>query len=297
MPDDPRVFRGVLRPLVIPPCQLSLDDLKLLAQLLATLAEEAAEKSVVALRPTHGQSDEEFNTMKAEVRQLLLLNVQVRGAGGDWIGGPPELVLDVGPMPDVVDEVTFDSAFAYRARVNQVPSHSFEVTLDFRRQRVFDFRAAPAIDGDNRTGAIVQGSDRTWANGVYAQIGAFFTERATRRGWLYRTHAYDVLLALIGFPVAILWVYRVDQWLASARTHFSTSVAVGIYVYVVIMGLYVFRLIFNYIRYMLPKYEGPRRGTRGAVKERVALVALVASWLSSAVYELVKAVLRASIGR
>ena len=95
MPDDPSVFRGVIRSLDLPSCALSVDDLRLLANLLGTLAAEAAEKAVADLRPTQGQKPEELAAMQAELRKLLRLSVQVQGAGGDWINGPPELACPI----------------------------------------------------------------------------------------------------------------------------------------------------------------------------------------------------------
>src|SRR5262245_21952150 len=133
-------LKGVNRRLMLPPCRVSADDLRKLATKMDGYAKEAADREVAGFTKLETQSAEEFEKFKSEVRDLLRLTVRVQSDTDEWRSGPAADVLTDDLLPDVVAQITYDSAFLYRARTNGTPINGVLLNLDFRRRAVFDFR-------------------------------------------------------------------------------------------------------------------------------------------------------------
>jgi hypothetical protein len=77
------LVRGITRQVPIPSCSLGIDDLHRLFQILQRKASEAADEQIAGLQQQQGQTPEQFNSAKGNVRSLLNLVVRVQGSNGE----------------------------------------------------------------------------------------------------------------------------------------------------------------------------------------------------------------------
>ncbi len=282
--------RLVTRTFAPPSCSLNVEDLRELHGRLNRLAGEAADLQVRSLTRLEGQSPEDFDAFIQRLRVSCELVVVVNGANGEAIAGTS--VLD--QVPVNLDRIVFASAFRFRAQAGQDPLNSFTVTLDFRRPRAFQGLLG-ILEEHNESNIVINGQDTTWVNGVAAELREFFNARSTKRDWLHTPQSYSIA-ALFGIPLSLYWVYRIDSWLRPSTFLIPEAIKVAVYVYIVLIIMFIYRVTFNVARHTFPVIEGPERETRGIWLQRTPLGVLVAGLLSDILLEAGKVVLRL-IGR
>ena len=273
---NPTLARGVTRQFPVPSCLLGVNDLDRLFKILQAKASEAADVQVAGLRVQPGQTVEQFNEAQSTLRSLLNLVVRVQGSNGEWTAANTNEPLREESLPISIASIQYDSSFLFRGRFNNTyPQNSFMVTLDFTRTDVLDLTNTVVASTLNQSAVVVSGANVTWVNAVTQELRAFFQERATKRGLLYSRYTYDVLVLLIGIPVSFNVVYHFDRFLRPVLK-LPDALFVALYVYLVLVALLVFRLLFNYAKWILPKVEGPSRkhGLPGFHKTALTAIAL-----------------------
>jgi hypothetical protein len=108
---------------------------------------------------------------------------------------------------------------------------------------------------------------------------------------LHTHYIYDLLLAVVGFPASLAWIYEIDKLARKSGIEMPTALFAAICVYITLMVLILFRLLFNYARWVFPRVEGPDRMKRGPWKHRAALATLSSGLFSAAIYDLIRLVL------
>jgi hypothetical protein len=271
-PTAPILFKGTNRQFVIPACLLRPNDLRRLYRLLEQKAKEAADRQVAAMTLPQGQTQVDFDRFKTSVRETLVLNLRLQTKSGSWVGGQAIDPLEDEQLLDGITRIEFDSCFLFRLRFNNAtPNNAFLVVIDLVRPSILDMGPDPM---QNTSLATISGSDVTWANGLCAELEAFFQQSTTRRGWLHQRQSYTALLFLLGFPLSFDIVYHLDR-LIRQRTPLPEALSVAMYVYVVLVTLFLFRILFNYARWVFPKVELDAPRQHIGVRHRVAISALV----------------------
>lgn len=279
IPAAPTIVSGTNRHVAIPSCSLTADDLRRLYEVLEKKAGEAAAHQVSALQQLPGQTAEQFEQAKQNIRSSLALVVQVQGNTGEWTGSRTSEALLDRSLPDTVAAVDYNSAFLFRTQFNLQPQNSFSVYLDFARTSILDMSAEPT---SNRSAGLISGANATWVDGTYEELHRFFNERSTARGWLHSRRAYDVAVLVLGFPASFALVYRADRFLRPLL-RVPDALFVALYVYLVLVALFGFRLLFNYAKWVFPKCEGPTR--QGGPKFHKAVLVAIGGTLLSLVTE------------
>jgi hypothetical protein len=279
------LVRGITRQVPIPSCSLGIDDLHRLFQILQRKASEAADEQIAGLQQQQGQTPEQFNSAKGNVRSLLNLVVRVQGSNGEWTAANTSDPIREDSLPLSIASIQYDSSFLFRGHFNTQPQNSFLVALDFTRANILDLTNPSVAGGPNQSAIGVSGVNVTWVNGVTQELQVFFKERKTARGWLHSRHAYDVLVLLIGFPLSFNLVYHFDKVLRPILT-LPDALFVALYVYLVLVVLLGFRLLFNYAKWVLPNIEGPARGHGGPRFHKMVLAAVALTLLTRLVTSL-----------
>lgn len=284
VPVAPTIVSGNFRHLAIPSCSLTTDDLRRLYEVLEQKAREAADYQVATLQQLPGQTPEQFEQVKQNIRSSLALVVQVQGSTGEWTGSRTSEALLDSSLPDTVAAVTYDSAFLFRTQFNLHPQSSFSVNLDFTRTSILDMSAEPA---SNKSAGLISGVNASWVAGTYDVLHKFFDERSTARGWLHSRRAYDVAVLILGFPASFALVYRADRFLR-LLLQVPDALFVAFYVYLVLIALFGFRLLFNYSKWVFPKCEGPTRRQGGPKFHKAVLLAIGGTLLSLVIETLLR---------
>lgn len=271
--------RGTIRQFVIPACSLGSEDLRRLHEVLRKRAGDVKAFQVGSLQRQPGQSDEQFQAFKDQVSALLDLLVKVDSGTGDWVAGTGADVLSDKELPDFITSVTYDSAFLFRGQMKTEPQNSFIVFLDFSRTQILDLTNLALGPEQNKSMVRVAGVDSTWVKAVNDDLRNFFNLRKNLRGWIHSRFSYDAVLWLVGFPADVECVYRIDR--ALKLNQLPSSVSVLLYVLVFLLLLIVFRVLFNYTKWVFPKVEGP--GRRAWPTFHRAFVVLIGATLVSIV--------------
>lgn len=257
-PPAPVMARGTARQFAISSCSLAADDLRKLYAILERRANEASTYEIGTLIQQAGQTAEQFAQAKEAARILLKLAATVYSSSGDWIGNTTGDALADSNLPDSISQIVYDSAFLYRAQLRVEPQNSFTVILDFSRTHVLDLTNLSMVPDPNKSSARISGANDAWVKATHDDLFHFFRERKTARGWLYFQFAYDFLVWFIGLPAALAAVYRIGSW-TKPKLNLPISVAAPLYVMFFLLCLLIFRVVFNYAKWVFPKLEGPNR--------------------------------------
>lgn len=258
---------------------MTADDLRRLYVILDRKAREAAEQQAAVIQRLPEQTAQQFEEVKRDLRSSLALVVRVQGINGEWTGSTTKEALLDESLPDSIAAVEYNSAFLFRTRFGVEPQNSFSVNLDFSRTGILDMTNLSSEPASNKSGGSISGSNVTWVNGTYEELRKFFDERATARGWLHSRHAYDVAVLVVGIPSSFALVYRIDR-LVRPLLQVPDALFVALYVYLVLMALFGFRLLFNYAKWVFPRMEGPTRRQGGPKLHKAVLIAIGGTLLS-----------------
>lgn len=286
---DPSHYRGVFRRANIPPCVVSVQDLRRLYADLSEKAADALERHIASVQKPEATSDEDWEALKERVRAIGHLSAVVIGADGEQNVAQSATPLTEEQLPDRIVSVTFDS-FASLQRESITPLNRFRLNLDFTEPPAFGVYNPWNVPTPNGSNVEVTGADSTWATGVYESVLGFFRARARRRGWLHSPVTFNLLNWLVGMPAALWMVYRLDALGAQLFSSMDTVLRGAIYVYTVLFVLLIFRLIIGGFRWTFPLVE--IQGARSSTVRR--LLNLV---LSSILLALAYDVLRTLIWR
>jgi hypothetical protein len=262
----PALAAGISRQWPVPACSLTLADLRRLFDILKSKASEATNEQLSQPR-LPSQTD-------ADVRNAMDLVLRTQGTNGEWSVANSTAPITDDSAPALLTNVFYECGQLYRARYGGLfPQNSFTIALDFKRTRIGDLTNLALAEGLGSSTVSVTGMNSTWVNAVDLELRTFFRDRANRRGWLHSKFAYDLALVFLAFPLILDGIYKLDNRL-STLIKLPAAVFVALYVYLVLVGLYGFRIFFNYVKWVFPKIEGPPQRNKGAIVHKMILTAI-----------------------
>lgn len=252
----PSFAKGTTRQFQIRACCLKAEDLRRLYKILETRAREFASQAIGMLRQLSDQTDEQFKQVKENATSLLKLVVIVNASTGDWVSSSTDEALSDASLPDSIASIVYDSGFLFRGQMKIEPQNSFKVIIDFSRTQVLDLTNLWISPSSNTSSVLITGTNDTWVKAVHDDLRNFLDERATLRRWLYSRYTYDILVWTIGIPTSLAFVYHIDKW-TKLTANSPGAVRIPLYVALFLLGLLIFRFLFNYAKWAFPKIESP----------------------------------------
>jgi hypothetical protein len=278
-------YRGLSHFTDIPPCAVSIADLRRLYRELSVKTGEALERHLSPWQRPADMSSEEFEALKQQAREIGTLTVIVDGAGGERIVSSSAEALDDDKLPENITAITFDSAAAIQTQ-NVTPLNRFKLKLDFTEPPGFNVYNPWDQPTPNASQLEVYGPDHTWVTAVQEATLSFFTRRRRRRKWLHSATTFNLLNYVLAFPGALWIVYRVDSHFAHALSGIHTALKGALYIYVFLLSLLVFRIIIGGFRWIFPVIEID--GAR-STKVRVVAGTVLSSIILALLYDILKA--------
>lgn len=277
-------YRGLFRTASIPPCKLSLEDLQRLRAELKGSADVAVERHIATITKPAEQSEEVFDAALRDLRALAGPVVRILGARGEQATGVTEDVFN--NLPDRVTQIAFESATALES-YNVRPINRFSLTLDFSEPPKVGEYNAVGERTPNNSKLDVAGDDTAWVNGVYETAMSFFRDRKRKRnwGWIHSRYTYNLLQILLAGPAGMWLAYRFDGWLVE---HWQTAhiiVRSAIFLYVVLLGLWIYQTLIGSLRWAFPVVE--LEGSRSGIT-RTTVGGIVTALLVSLGYDVLK---------
>lgn len=184
-----------------------------------------------------------------------------------------------------------DSESTLRHAHNFYPHNSFKIFLEFNKPKIFDLSLMPNHETPNESNIEVKGYDATWVNGVFSEIKKFIEDRSSTLSIVHNHSVYDVLLWMLGFPLSFWICFKLSVQIEDAfggNNEFLTS---ALYFYAFIATLFIFRVLFHYLRWVCPLVEYRCKGNRMLV-HRALFSILSIGWVGQFLYDLAKLVLK-----
>lgn len=235
---------------------LSLDkeDMRKFCKILQERTYAAAEIEVQKFN--RGEKNEaELNKALQTLREGFELRLTVAGIAGEELYGSIEEVFNSANFPEQVKSLYVNSEHVLVALHNYYPLNSFEIFLDFSKPSIFDFSLMPSLGTPNESNYEVRGYDATWVNGVFSEITKFINQRSSTVSIVHNHSVYDFLLWFIGFPLAFWTCFRLSSLIESLDSSFNNFIISAVYFYSFIAALFLFRILFHYLRWVCPLVE------------------------------------------
>lgn len=267
-------------------CSFSKVDLETLCRTLQESSNEAADEEVNHYIPID-RDPEKIASDIASLREGYRIKVTVQGMDDERIHGTIPAVFDSPRFPDRVKRLYINSALELKNSYNWTPRNHFELLLDFTKPEFFNLPLSPSASTPNASNFLVTGLNSTWVNGVYHAVKGFVKNRKTRRQFFHRHSVYDLLLLCGGLPFAFGISYKLSRWINTVFGEISGVLQGAAYVYVFYFSLILFRILFDYGRWVFPIVEYIE-STNIALKHRVFLATLAMAVVGNFVYDMFK---------
>ena len=282
-----RFFQWQVSPIAA--CRLSRDDIKRLYKIIdEKLIQERDHMINSVLVQQENETFEHFQKRRTGVRDAFMTTITVTGTYGENITGHGETFLDSAIIPEKISKIYFDTKTRAAALLSFTPLNWANILLDFTVPSPLTVTALPSAPTENASGYTVTAQNEAWGTSLHARLDKFFTERKTSWDWLHRQGMYDLLLMVVGFPLALWGAARMGHILLEGK-ELPTVISTAAYVYLFFALLNVFRGTFTYARWVFPKIELiSQNSSIGA--QRVALLAILLGVIASAIWDAVKAI-------
>src|SRR5207245_3864549 len=128
---DPATFRQLSLTAAVPPCTISIDDLKRLYLELESKTREAFERYAAGIQRPADMPIAEFQRLRTQAADLAHVTVLIVGAGGEQLASTTADLLEPIHLPEAITSIVFDSAVSLQAANVTLPNQ-FRVYLDLR---------------------------------------------------------------------------------------------------------------------------------------------------------------------
>ena len=269
-------------------CAFSKADLQALCERLQEWGDKASEEEVKHYQPLD-RTPEQLLADIASLREGFKIKVTVQGIDDERIFGTIAAVFNSPRFPDKVKSLYINTQQNLKDLYNWLPRNHFQLFLDFTKPGIFNLSLSPSGSTPNASSIRVSGLDSTWVNGVYSEVTNFIKRKETRRRFLHRHSVYDWLILCGGFPFAFSIAYKLSGLINNLFDVYSGILKSAAYVYVFYFSLLLFKMLFDYARWIFPIVEY-KESTDTAQKHRAILVVLVLGVLVNLLYDMLKIV-------
>jgi len=271
---------------------LSLDkeELKKFCDILQERANSAAEIEI-GLFEKREQTDEQYKANQETLRNSFELKITISGKNGEELWGTIEEVFNSVNFPIEVKSLYIDSESTLRHVHNYYPHNSFKIFIDFNKPKIFDLSLMPSHSTPNESNIEVKGYDPTWVNGVYSEIKKYINERSSSFSIVHVHSIYDILLWVLGLPASFWVCSKLSTHIETVFSQENTFATNALYVYAFIATLFVFRVLFHYLRWVCPLVEY-RSKENIMLAHRAVLAILCIGWFGQFVYDIAKWLLK-----
>ncbi|WP_211315293.1 hypothetical protein [Photobacterium lipolyticum] len=270
---------------------LSLDkeDLRRFCDILQERANAAAEIEV-GLFEQNNQTDEQYAENIKTLRESFLLRVTIAGKDGEELWGPIDEVFCSVNYPEQVKSLYVDSESTLRYAHNYYPHNTFKIFFDFSKPRVFDLSLLPSTGTPNESNVEVNGYDATWVNGVFSEIKKFLDNRSSKMSFVHNHSVYDVLLWILGFPLSFWVCSKLSSTIEEAVVD-NAFINSALYLYTFVATLFIFRVLFHYLRWVCPLVEYRCKGNL-MLAHRALFSILSVGWFGQFLYDIAKWIIK-----
>ncbi len=229
-------------------CAVNLDVLR---RVHAVLKEAAAEAASLHERKQYAPVPEG----PAELQRRYRVMVIIRGAQGELTAMDDIAAIEPDVLPYPLTSVEFNIGFNYKAATGNEAFNRAIIRFDFTRPPAFDISIPSSEPTPNSSIINILGADTLWVAGSFERVNAIICQTAVNSSWLHRKHAYDVLVSILGFPLAILLGALAGTHVPLPSGVNGQLIQLGVAFFVGLLTLMALRIAFSLIRWLLPYIE------------------------------------------
>jgi len=271
---------------IITSLSLDKEELEKICVILQERAKTAAEIEISNFQKNQ-QIKEKIEENKKLLYKAFDLKITITGTNGTELYGSIKDVFGSPNFPETVKSFYVNSETLLKALYNWYPRNSFDLLLDFSKPKVFDFSFMPSSSTPNNSIFRVQGYDTTWTNGVFSEIITFINQKGTPFSKVHKHSIYDILLVFLGFPLSFWACYKSSGLLERVFQGTNSFIKNAAYFYVFLAMLWVFRILFHYLRWVCPLVEF-RTNRNRVIFHRWVLGSLLIAIIGMFIYDFCK---------
>jgi len=271
----------------LPACSVDYRVLNRLLDILIDVNKEAVNIDFSAFKKLENESDDDFSKRKGSLKALYQVSVTILGSKGEFIFFDSPISLDEAKLPTVINKVIFDTGVKYNFQLKCFPPNRAKLEFDFSKARIFDLQSLPSEPTPNSSCIEVIGTNETWVCGVHKKILGLIEEHLTKGGLLHKSNVYDLLIWFLFIPITFTLIYRLENWFHTSQK-LPVILTVACYFYTFLLSLNIFRILFNYSRWVLPKVELIGQHQSNSALHRGIIVAIFSALSLSLLYDIVR---------
>lgn len=272
---------------------LNQDDIDELSNLLEKQNGNASALEVeVAVKQLSPDSDVTKENLQTEADKAFRINYSISDVDEkSSIEGVDRLKLKDFNTPNEIKTIYLSTGGHFNRIYGRYPNNYVNIFLDFRRQSLaLDLKTLPSNPTENRSCLNVVGYDEAWVISTYEKLTKFFRDRATKRKLLHGSGTYDFVLYLILVPLFLFYATRYEKELLSWLPTNSQVLTVGVYVYILIIIMFVFRQLFYFARWLYPTVEYVSGKLSSPTKYRTILTAIFSATFIGVIVDVVNSI-------
>jgi hypothetical protein len=236
-------------------CRLRRDDLVRLYRIINERQMEYGQIVLNQLAQQPAESPEQFQERRARVANAFVTTVNITGSNNEVVTGSGESFLASENIPENILTVYYTTTAGPNAIgiAEQTSGSRATLLLDFSRPTALDFSKLPTFATENASNYVIFSSLEGWFTLLNTRLTQVFNERRTGFDWLHKPGIYDLLLFIVGLPFALAMDYEFSEIIG--KLQLPNVLTSALYVYLFIAGLFIFRGLFSYSRWVFPKVE------------------------------------------
>lgn len=261
---------------------LDLVDLRSLLRRLRELGVESRTRELLQLRARQDISAEDKVTIEEALSKIDPVWISIRGSRGEHLFLADAADFLEEELPKEIQSVFAGNINPYRKTFNRDPDLAFEFNLDFSDPLILDWQNPVSGPTQNASYVMAKG-DQIWTSAVIKTVEEQLSACRNRRRFFHRSFVYDLGLTLFGMPLAFLATKRLEPLITDLLGPDISTLSVMAYVYVFFLTIWLYRLLFSYMRWVVPLNEIAVNARRRA-PHRWLLTALFLAVIGEAVH-------------
>lgn len=288
MKDNDFTYKSSHKFEILQPCTLNLDYFKRLFKILESANEESAKIELDKLKKKDSETNEQFSKVKEDYKKLFKVSIHIYGAKGAFSLTESSSIFDDSSLPVSITKIYFENHSKYKVTLRKNPINTFQINFDFSKPKVFDFNSSPSYATPNNSYIDVLGENESWVTSTFTRVKESLADYKNNHGWLHVNNIYDLFLWFLFIPLSFRLLYIINRSLSPHFAQFSAFFKVACYLYFFIITINIFRIIFNYTRWIFPNIEFDHVSKRGAEFHRYVLGVILLGIVITFICDIVK---------
>ena len=238
----------------------SLEDIKNIYKRLAIEVDDQATREINEMQKPADQSEDEFKKYKNDARKAFRVTVTITGINDkseeeDSLYGDSEDVFNSPNIPERISSIYMTNKTAYRSFAKVEPYNNFELFLDFLKPPLIDHNNLISSPTPNGSNLEIHASNNAWIGAITLAVSGILDKRRNRRSFLHRGSVYDIGLFFPVLPIAIYICWSFSTFIENHFGAINVFLSSLIYIYLVFLTMWVYRILFGYTRWAFPSIE------------------------------------------